>query len=289
MNITDIFDGSLLSQAAYADNLDSGLSGSALVAALTNSEFGADMTTAQAEYFADNYRVIQQQDTTASGFSATLFQNIHTNEYHFSMRGTDEGFFGADWQDANYNNGVSGIATNQVVDMLNFYLRLTQDTNVDVPQYEFDTVILASDLPPPSQPYYEISRLMIGGEEIVEYGILNQSSTATGFDNITDSTSLNVTGHSLGGHLASVFSLLFPQVTVETSTFNSAGFVGLFGQQYDLFAQLVTEVVDIININPDALSFQSLDSVTDISAPLDIVSHLGSKKHQGQALHMTFV
>ena len=34
MNITDIFNGSLFSQAAYADNLDSGLSGSALVAAL---------------------------------------------------------------------------------------------------------------------------------------------------------------------------------------------------------------------------------------------------------------
>ena len=76
--INEIFHGALLSQAAYANGLSSLLSVNELENALKTV---SGITDAQAEFFSDNFRVITQEPTTETGFSATLFQNIHTLEY----------------------------------------------------------------------------------------------------------------------------------------------------------------------------------------------------------------
>jgi hypothetical protein len=113
---------------SYADNLNSSREGTALKNRLI-AELSADgVSTAQADYFSANYRVIHQEPTTTSGFSATLFQDINTGAYTFSLRGTDGD--GPDWTDANLDIALSGTSRNQVVDMLNFYLRLTHSGNV---------------------------------------------------------------------------------------------------------------------------------------------------------------
>lgn len=90
MNIKNIYEASLFAQMAYADNLEQGDTGAGLSDKLLSPSVGADdVTQAQADYFSANYRVIYQEPTTASGFSATLFQDVNTGEYVFSLRGTD--------------------------------------------------------------------------------------------------------------------------------------------------------------------------------------------------------
>jgi len=55
MDIIEMFESSLLAQMVYAGNLNGNKEGIDLVAALTDSEDGADFVTdAQAEYFAAN-------------------------------------------------------------------------------------------------------------------------------------------------------------------------------------------------------------------------------------------
>ena len=59
------------------------------------------MTASQAQYIANNFRVVEQQETTDSDFSATLFQRLDENgepinEYYFAARGTDPGSWN-DW------------------------------------------------------------------------------------------------------------------------------------------------------------------------------------------------
>ena len=82
MDINKTFNASLLAQASYDDRLVSGLAGSPLKSELIDSDLDSDdvgvadgITSAQANYIATNYRVIYPEATTASGFSATLFQD----------------------------------------------------------------------------------------------------------------------------------------------------------------------------------------------------------------------
>jgi Ca2+-binding RTX toxin-like protein len=286
MDINKTFNASLLAQASYDDRLVSGLAGSPLKSELIDSDLDSDdvgvadgITSAQANYIATNYRVIYQEPTTASGFSATLFQDTNSNKYILSFRGTDTGFFGVDWTDANLDNALSGVSRNQVVDMLNFYLRLTQSG--DVKQYQYEEIQLDDNLPAPSQPNIFLGSMPQGqGLTNNKYGVLTEIPPKNGLGVINENTQLTVTGHSLGGHLASAFTLLFPVVSQETYTFNSAGFIGWGENEFDTFAHLLKDSVTDIAIQPQSFT-TGLSSVTDISASLDYVSNLPNQDHLG--------
>jgi pimeloyl-ACP methyl ester carboxylesterase len=274
MNIENLYINSLLSQMAYAKNLEPDSAGADLVSALTHSENGArDATQAQAQYFANNFRVVEQQETTTSGFSATLFQNIHTNEYHFSMRGTDTNLAGIDWLDANRDIVVNNIARNQTIDMLNFYLRLITPSDEFAPQYKLQEIEAPE---PPAEPHYYSH---VVDEFLDVYVILAQTETSEGLNAINSDAQLSLTGHSLGGHLASEFALLFPDNVADTTTFNSAGFIGWANNEVNTFNTMLADSL------PEITSIRQygslIDTVTDITAPLDLVSNLGS--HLGVA------
>ncbi|CAM9647307.1 unnamed protein product, partial [Discosporangium mesarthrocarpum] len=94
MNISEIYHNALLAQAAYADDLNDTKDNTNLL--ISRLESVEDMTISQAQYIANNFRVVAQQDKTASGFSATLFQRLDENgqpidEYYFAARGSDDG------------------------------------------------------------------------------------------------------------------------------------------------------------------------------------------------------
>ncbi|MCF7982639.1 MAG: hypothetical protein K9K86_11705 [Pseudomonadales bacterium] len=273
MSITSIYDAALLAQASYADGLTVGSTGGLLESQLVDPNLNQNdvgdangVSQAQAAYIASSFEVVYQQATTASGFSATLFQET-SGEYYLALRGTDGQ--GPDWTEANLNNALSGISRNQVVDMLNFYLRLTQSGSVN--QYKYDEIISTIGAAPPSQPYIVLSQ----SNNLTTYGVLSVESNVTGLGLINENQQMTVTGYSLGGHLASAFTLIFPSVVNETYTFNSAGFIGWGSNEFDQFARLIGNTVTEIAINSDLLA-ASTTPVTDITAPEDLVSHLGS-------------
>ena len=145
MEISAAYESALLAQMAYAKNLNNSKSGNDLVNALINEVKGAEnVTRSQAEYFASKYVVVRQTENIETGFSATLFQNIDTGEYHLATRGSAGfSFTEPDWIDANADNFSYGIAYDQVVDLINFYLRLTapindKNTNNAAQQFKFE-------------------------------------------------------------------------------------------------------------------------------------------------------
>ena len=71
MDITELYINALLAQAAYADNLTDGLTGTALATRLFEELKDRGMTRSQADYISENFEVFKQQDTTDSGFSAS--------------------------------------------------------------------------------------------------------------------------------------------------------------------------------------------------------------------------
>ena len=275
MEISAIYRDALLSQMAYANRLNENKSGELLVNALTDSDNGAEgVTQAQAEYFASKYVVVQQIESEATGFSATLFQDKESGEYHLATRGSASlSLSDPDWIDANLTNAKFGASFNQVMDLLNFYIRLTNAPNELVSQFAFEEVYSFQGDSPPSQPYIILDTLeMEPGVTRTTYGVINEIERAEAIGAIDASQQLKLSGHSLGGHLASAFSLLLPSVVDHTVTFNSAGFIG---SGFNEFASIIASSINangILNMNPA----QSLETVLDVKSPLDLISSAGS-------------
>jgi hypothetical protein len=144
MDINTLFHEALLAQAAYAD-LEANMAEEDIITNLQNDDFVGGVTQAQAEYFADHFEVVQRDKNPETGFSATLFQDIESGEYHLATRGSApppslDLDFDVDWTGANLQNYSWGMAYDQVADLINFYLRLTQTGNV--PQFTFEEQIL---------------------------------------------------------------------------------------------------------------------------------------------------
>ncbi|NDY43562.1 hypothetical protein G3N55_12025, partial [Dissulfurirhabdus thermomarina] len=116
-----------LSQAAYNGYLKPGMAGPSLI---DNLQKGDDpFTPSQASDFTKRYSVVatsaQYGIGTASGFSATLFQEIGTNHYTLAIRGTER----LDPRDlvADIMLGGAGITVSQQISMQNFYSALVAD------------------------------------------------------------------------------------------------------------------------------------------------------------------
>ena len=124
MEINTLFHEALLAQAAYAD-LQAILTKEALITKLQDKDLVGGVTQAQAEYFADHFIVVQQDNNPETGFSATLFQNIESGKYHLANRGSApppswDLDFNVDWTGANLQNYSWGMAYDQVADLINF-------------------------------------------------------------------------------------------------------------------------------------------------------------------------
>ncbi len=217
--IQNLFERVQLAEAAYANFFSN--SGALLTAdadvrtALEASEFSPSQATA----FVNEWEVVSHvPDTTTAGFSATIFKNRQTGAYTLAIRGsTDLTDFSADAALI----AADGIAVRQLVDLYNFWNRSTTAGNQT---YGIAQVVLYDsfgNLPPGairvgSSPYH----IVLGdSSQLLDAPLrLGSGAIPTGLGTI------NVNGHSLGGHLAMAFTRLFPDITSNASAVNGLGF-----------------------------------------------------------------
>ena len=126
MNINTIYNHALLAEAAYANLLDSTdnvtITGSDdVITALKSNGF----SETQEEEFVKDWEVVSHQANTASGFSATLFKNKHTQEYVFANRGTEGDVLGDIISADILGISLGGIANFQAIDMYRYFKKLS--------------------------------------------------------------------------------------------------------------------------------------------------------------------
>ena len=190
--------------------------------------------------FQKTWEIIDQIPNTSSGFSATLFKNKINGEFTISFRSTeskDEEDGGDVKRDsgegANGQIKDKGFAFGQILDMEQYYGHIKQGESYDTETGEW-----------------------IVNPRLNEFAAL-----------INNNGKLNVTGYSLGGHLAQIFTRLHYNDVIHTYTFNGAGF-GDFtsignnatGEQYRIDIEGVLDVVRNLFINPLDL----IDNIPDI-------------------------
>ena len=196
--INDTFVNALLADSAYVDLIASNFSGDNLTAALKGR-----MTPDLAKYVSDNFTVVSQVGGLASSFDATVWRGNagtpYAGQIYVSMRGTQEGpDFVADADLASF-----GLAHQQLVDMVNWWLRAT------TPAFS------------PTGAPRAVAQMRTSGGSFYSAPLARATGELTSVGAIK-----SVNGHSLGGYLATAFSRIFgAKWSIETvNTFNSAGF-----------------------------------------------------------------
>jgi trimeric autotransporter adhesin len=200
--INDTFVNALLADASYVSRLDQATTPGALTAALTGR-----MTPELAKYIGDNFTVVTQAGGLASSFEATVWKGNANTPYsgqiYVTMRGTQEG---PDFT-ADADLAATGLAHQQIDDMVNWWLRETTTTGQQARQ----VAVVSTTVPGTPLPV----------QNFVAAPQIQGTGSLVGIGGIK-----SVNGHSLGGYLASSFVRLFgAQWPVESiNTFNSAGF-----------------------------------------------------------------
>ena len=239
-----------LAQAAYGTFQK----GAITTSQLTNDKVG--MTAAQAKAFTEKWEVVHHLPDTASGFSATVFERLNeegelTGERYLAIRGS------TDWADVRTDIGdivLDGIALDQLVDMYNYWQSLSAEKDksydaVRLTEVTAETEALKAAWQSNSGLAYEAALWQMGyiidrptntvlKIETVDSSQLSNASLQTGLGAISGTTKVDVSGHSLGGHLAMAFSRLFPDVTKSAVVVNSLGFNFNIGNVDNLFAAL---------------------------------------------------
>ena len=211
------------------------------------------------------FELVNYYEDIDSGFAATLFRDRISGEYTYSIRGTEKTDIINDVV-ADLDLGLNGVATKQYMAMINHYLRLITDSITLVAQYEIEEV--DNSPTPPLDPHIDLG----GGD----YLVLQQIGPALGLGAIDSTTNLNLTGHSLGGHLASAFALTFPQVTSQAFTYNGAG---LNSGASDGFTQLLNLLIPELGLTPDDPNDSVVDRSTNIIAEpgIEVVPTVGDQ------------
>ena len=198
--IHDAYINALLADATYAINSDV-LSSTNLA---TFPALRTRMTPTLATFIGDNFYVATHIDTSdnpllGSGFDVTVWRGSANTEFagktYVSFTGSEDL---ADFVSADLDLTLSGVATQQIVDMVNWWLTNTTAAG---------------------QPAKQIQ---------LSGGVLSSAPSGVGTGILSDVTGVIVDGHSLGGHLATAFTRLFGGQAGwsidHTYTYNSAGF-----------------------------------------------------------------
>lgn len=266
---------SILSEASYAD-FDT--IGAVTQTDVENALIAKDFSNTQAADFITHWRVAHHQPNTPTGFSATIFESLdNPGEYVFAMRGTEPtAQWGADITLADIADiGADGIALHQAIDLVNYYQRLITSSGSDAHQYAVYEGIL-----PPPQGITEFIQLDEGSGVVSapRYRYLVSADSATGLGMMPSATStFDVTGHSLGGHLALIMSRLDPNRVNEVYTYNAPGFdTGMIGSDdtewfFRAMGEIETNETGMTTVGgfPTTL-------INNLVVPEDVISDIGT-------------
>ncbi|MBX9849646.1 MAG: hypothetical protein K2X64_10155, partial [Rhodocyclaceae bacterium] len=210
-----------LAEASYADFSNPQV---ASVTALQQGE--SKFSLAQATAFVNKWQVVDHIPDTSTGFSATIFRDTDTGAYTLSVRGTSATSPTDILNDINVI-AVDGVAVAQLLDLYNFWQRANTALGS-----EYTAARAIAQLDP--------------GNGIITYtinwipsGQLTDVSLRQGTGALTMTpAAFNVTGHSLGGHLAMAFTRLFPDIPATALVVNALGFKIGNATVDSVFAQL---------------------------------------------------
>ncbi|MEZ5614547.1 MAG: hypothetical protein R3E35_04965 [Rhodocyclaceae bacterium] len=248
--IENIFMQAELALASYS-NLISG----SLVSQQTElRQDGKGLSTAQAANFASRYTVVTQfNDTEAEGgldtsFSATVFKDSAGN-LTLAIRGTLEA---GDFVPTDATIGTSGVGYDQVVAMWNWWQRASNPADAPVTQYRL--VATPADL---SHATW-LSHAGAGNTGLwLEWYTGTANGSLQGALAADADRKLDLTGHSLGGHLAMAFGSIFPSAAGQVTVFNAPGFLddadnrtffGLLGGAIPAGANTLNVIADEANV-----------------------------------------
>ncbi|MCK6385948.1 MAG: hypothetical protein L6Q52_16650, partial [Rhodocyclaceae bacterium] len=220
-DIQDIYINAELSLASYATLANNSVTADpANLSALRN----AGMSTKQAEEFAKKYPTILTQfnDTVDEGglgtsFSATVFKDASGN-LTLAIRGTLEA---GDFVPTDANIATAGVGYDQVVAMWNWWQRASNVANASVTQYRL--------LPTPVDPGH--ATWIPGAGLWLEWYTGTANGTLRGALALDGDQRFDITGHSLGGHLAMAFGGIFPSASGRITVFNAPGFKDTTGNR----------------------------------------------------------
>ncbi len=207
-SIQNTYVNALLADAAYVEAIP--------VGEISVDRFKERLTLKQAQYLAANFEVVDSVETPralGSGFDAIVWKikpnselsrpnNENAGKTYVSMRGTA----GAEDLADDVLLASRGIPYQQIVDMVNWWLKATAAAGSTVKQIRFVEILNAYTF------------------------VEGTAYTATQKGVLADTTAIaGVNGHSLGGYLVTAFTRLFgSQAGVQsTSTYNSAGFANV--------------------------------------------------------------
>ncbi len=185
-----LFD-AVLADIVYVDGLTPGLTGLNLEDVIKSRIYNP-----LAEMIGARFEVLAVKNDLSSGYQGVVFRDKTTNELYLANRGTESlNDFLADGDLA----VMTGVASSQTASMVNWWLQISNPAGTTVTQVTPGII----------DQFTNASSVLATGE--IAAALAESGGKVC------------VVGHSLGGHLTTIFSSLFSSQVSRSSTFNGAG------------------------------------------------------------------